>query len=255
MSTSTYLNQIHLGDCLELMKELDSNSIDMILCDLPFGVTQNKWDSVIPLDLLWEQYQRVIKKNGAIVLFGAQPFTSQLVMSNPKRFRYSLVWEKNKSTGFLNAKRMPLRNHEDILVFYKKLPTYNPQKTTGHKPANRYTKNTSDGTNYGETKVGITGGGQTDRYPTSVLKFPVLNNDSESKFHPTQKPVPLYEWLVNTFSNEGDTILDNCSGAGTLAFACSNQRRNFICMEQDETYYRESIKRFEAYQEREAVVV
>ena len=240
MSTSSYLNQIHLGDCLELMKELDDESVDMILCDLPYGTTQNKWDSVIPLDLLWKQYNRVIKKNGAIVLFVAQPFTSQLVVSNPKDFRYSLVWEKNKSTGFLNAKKMPLRIHEDILVFYKKLPTYNPQKTTGHKPANRYTKNTSDGTNYGKTKTGISGGGQTDRYPTSILKFPVLNNDNKSKFHPTQKPVPLYENLIKTYSNEGDIILDNCSGAGTCAVASINTKRAFICMEMNEVYFNDS---------------
>ena len=255
MTTHNFLNEIHHGDCLALMNGLDDQSIDMILCDLPYGTTQNKWDSIIPLELLWQQYQRVIKPNGAIVLFGAQPFTSQLVMSNPQDFRYSLVWEKNKSTGFLNANRMPLRSHEDILVFYKKLPTYHPQKTTGHKPANAYTKHTGDGTNYGKTKSGITGGGQTDRHPTSILKFPVLNNDNESKFHPTQKPVPLYEWLIKTYSNEGDTILDNCSGAGTLAFACLNQRRNFICMEQDETYYKESKERLKRKKENEGVLV
>lgn len=256
MSTVDCLNQIHFGDCLKLMDELDDESVDMILCDLPYGTTRNKWDSIIPLDLLWAQYERVIKENGAIVLFGAQPFTSQLVTSNPKWFRYSLVWQKNKSTGFLNAKKMPLRNHEDILVFYKKLPTYNPQKTTGHKPVNRYTKNTSDGTNYGETKTGISGGGQTDRYPTSVLSFPVLNNDNKLKFHPTQKPVPLYEWLIKTYSNEGDIILDNCSGAGTLAFASLNQGRNFICIEQDEIYFHESVERLEVHKtEKKAVII
>lgn len=240
-------NKILLGNCLELMTGLEDKSIDMILCDLPYGTTQNKWDSILPLDKLWEQYERVIKDNGAIVLFGAQPFTSKLVMSNLKLFRYSLVWEKNKSTGFLNANRMPLRSHEDILVFYKKLPTYNSQKTTGHKPVNTYTKHSGDGTNYGKTREGVSGGGQTDRHPTSILKFPVLNNDSHSKFHPTQKPVSLYEWLIRTYSNKNDVILDNCSGAGTLAFACINQNRKFICIEKDETYYRESNKRLEQY--------
>lgn len=251
----TYLqpNRIHNGDCLQLMKEILPKSVDMILCDLPYGTTQNKWDSVIPLDLLWAEYERVIKDNGAIVLFGAQPFTSELVMSNRDLFRYSLVWEKNKSTGFLNANKMPLRIHEDILVFYKKLPTYNPQKTTGHKPANSYTKNTSDGTNYGKTKKGIKGGGQTDRHPTSVLKVPVMNNDNDAKFHPTQKPVPLYEWLIRSYTNEGETVLDNCSGAGTLAFACLNQKRNFICIEQNEAYYQESVNRLEAVMEKEGV--
>lgn len=242
-------NKIHLGDCLELMKGIETASIDMILCDLPYGTTQNKWDSVIPLELLWEQYRRVIKQNGAIVLFGAQPFTSQLVLSNPKEFRYSLVWEKNKSTGFLNAGRMPLRIHEDILVFYKRLPTYNPQKTTGHKPVNSFTKHTGDGTNYGKTKRGISGGGQTDRHPTSVLRFPVMNNDDPNKFHPTQKPVPLYEWLIKTYTNEGETVLDNCSGAGTLAVAASNTHRQFICMEADEGFYNESTKRYQQLEE------
>lgn len=232
------------GDCLERMKELQDNSVDMILCDLPYGTTQNKWDSIIPLELLWKQYWRVLKPKGAIVLFGAQPFTSKLIMSQEKHFRYSLVWEKNKSTGFLNANRMPLRIHEDILVFYKKLPTYHPQKTTGHKPANAYTKHTSDGTNYGKTKKGIKGGGQTDRFPTSILKFPVMNNDDPQKFHPTQKPISLYEYLIRTYSNEGETILDTCSGAGTLAFACENTNRKAICMEQDDTYFSESVERF-----------
>lgn len=253
MHTHLQPNRIHNGDCLQLMKEIPAKSVDMILCDLPYGTTQNKWDSVIPLDLLWAEYERIIKDNGAIVLFGAQPFTSELVMSNRELFRYSLVWEKNKSTGFLNANKMPLRIHEDILVFYKKLPTYNPQKTTGHKPANSYTKHTSDGTNYGKTKKGIKGGGQTDRHPTSVLKFPVLNNDNDSKFHPTQKPVPLYEWLIQSYTNEGETVLDNCSGAGTLAFACLKQNRNFICIEQNEEYYKESVKRLETVMEKEGV--
>lgn len=255
MNNNLQLNRIHQGDCLERMKEIPAGSVDMILCDLPYGTTQNKWDSVIPLDLLWAEYERVIKDNGAIVLFGAQPFTSQLLMSNPKLFRYSLVWEKNKSTGFLNANRMPLRIHEDILVFYKKLPTYNPQKTTGHKPANAYTKHTSDGSNYGETKTGITGGGQTDRHPTSVLKFPVMNNDNELKFHPTQKPVSLYEWLIKTYTNEKETVLDNCSGAGTLAFACLKQNRNFICIEQNEDYFNESTKLLDREMEKEGVMI
>lgn len=234
-----------LGDCLKVMETMETNSVDMILCDLPYGTTQNKWDSIIPLELLWKQYWRILKPEGAVVLFGAQPFTSKLVMSEVKNFRYSLVWEKNKSTGFLNANRMPLRIHEDILVFYKKLPTYNPQKTTGHKPANTYTKHTSDGTNYGKTKQGIKGGGQTDRHPTSVLKFPVMNNDDPHKFHPTQKPISIYEFLIKSYSHEGDIILDNCSGAGTLAHACQNTGRKAICIEQEKMYYNRAVEWFQ----------
>ncbi|WP_442637665.1 DNA-methyltransferase [Rossellomorea marisflavi] len=242
-------NVVLKGDCLDLLKTLPNKAIDMILCDLPYGTTQNKWDSIIPLDELWKEYNRVIKDNGAIVLFGAQPFTSKLVMSNLKQFRYSLVWEKNKSSGFLNANRMPLRIHEDILVFYKKLPTYNPQKTTGHKPANKYTKHSGDGDNYGKTKTGLSGGGNTDRHPTTVLKFPVINNDDKEKFHSTQKPVALYEWLIKTYSNEGELVLDNCSGSGTLGIACLNTNRSFICMEKDDVYYEKSVARIEAHQE------
>jgi len=231
-------NSCTCGDCIELMKEIGDKSIDMILCDLPYQVTQNKWDVIIPFDKLWEQYERIIKDNGAIVLTAVQPFTSMLIMSNPKLFRYDWVWEKNKSTGFLNAKKMPLRQHESIVVFYKKLPTYNPQKTTGHKPANSYTKNTSDGSNYGKTKLGVTGGGQTDRYPTSIQKFKVVNNDNsgKNKYHPTQKPVEMFEYLIKTYSNEGDIILDNCMGSGTTAIAAVKTRRKFIGIEKESDY-------------------
>ncbi|TNU64888.1 site-specific DNA-methyltransferase [Bacillus velezensis] len=229
------------------MNRVPDKSIDLIICDLPYGVTnQNKWDEILPLDELWKQYKRVIKDNGAIVLTAVKPFSSLLIASNPKMYRYDIIWEKNKSTGFLNAKKMPLRSYEEILVFYKKLPTYNPQKTTGHKPANTYTKHTSDGTNYGETKSGISGGGQTDRYPTSVWRIPVMNNDDPKKFHPTQKPVELYEKIIKTYSNEGDTVLDNCSGAGTAAIACINTNRNYICFEWNkdnpDQYYERSLE-------------
>lgn len=239
------LNKIYNEECLgdkELetgMWRIPDKSVDMILCDLPYGVTnQNKWDQIIPFEPLWEQYNRVIKDNGAIVLTAVKPFSAMLIMSNPKMYRYDIIWRKNKSTGFLNAKKMPLRQHEEILVFYKKLPTYNPQKTTGHKPANTYTKHTSDGTNYGKTKSGISGGGQTDRYPTSVLDINVMNNDNPNKFHPTQKPVELCEWLIKTYTNEGETVLDNCMGSGTTAIACLNTNRNYIGFELEEEYHR-----------------
>ncbi len=200
--------------------------------------TQNSWDSLIDLNLLWPEYERIIKNNGAIVLTSIQPFTSILVTSNLKLFRYEYIWEKNKSTGFLNAKKMPLRNHESILIFYKELSVYNPQKTSGHKPVNSYTKNTSDGSNYGKTKIGICGGGQTDRYPKSILKFKVVNNDNSGgdRLHPTQKPVPLFEYLIKTYTNEGDVVLDNCIGSGTTAVSCINLNRKFIGIEKEEKY-------------------
>lgn len=240
------LNKIYNEDCLVGMQRIPDKSIDLIACDLPYGTTQNKWDSVIPLDKLWGQYERIIKDNGAIVLTAAKPFSATLLLSNQKLFRYDVIWKKNKSTGFLNVKKMPLRNHEEILVFYKKLPTYNPQKTTGHKPANSYTKHTSDGTNYGKTLKGISGGGQTDRYPTSVWDIPVMNNDDPDKFHPTQKPVELFERIIKTYSNEGDIVLDNCSGAGTCAIASINTLRNYICFEWNSDnpteYYNKSVE-------------
>lgn len=228
-----FLNKIIFGDCLEILPFISDQSIDMILCDLPYGRTQNKWDIIIPFDKLWNSYKRIIKNNGVIALTATQPFASQLIMSNLEMFRYDLIWEKNKSTGFLNSKKMPLRNHECILIFYKNLPIYNPQKTTGHKPVNSFTKRTSDGNNYGKTKSGLKGGGQTDRYPKSIWSFPVVNNDSKDKFHSTQKPVKLFEALIKTYTNENMIVLDNCIGSGTTAVACKNCNRNFIGIEAD----------------------
>lgn len=238
------------GDCLELMKDIPDGSIDMILCDLPYGTTACKWDTIIPFEPLWEQYRRIIKNNGAIVLTASQPFTSALVMSNTKMFKYTWTWVKNKKTGFLNAKKQPLRQVEDVVVFYSKQPTYIPQKTQGHKPVNSYTKHTSDGTTMGKTKVGITGGGQTDRYPSNVLTIPVVNNDNSNgdKFHPTQKPVELFEYLIKTYTNEGDLVLDNCMGSGTTGVACKNLNRSFIGIEMDDKYFEIAKKRIEGKQ-------
>ncbi|HEB4955552.1 TPA: site-specific DNA-methyltransferase [Bacillus cereus] len=221
-------------DCLEGMKLLQDKSVDMILCDLPYGVTQNKWDVVIPFDELWKQYERVIKDNGAIVLTAAQPFSAQLIVSNPKLFRYEWIWEKTAATGHLNAKKMPMRAHESILVFYKKLPTYTPIKTTGHAPVNSYTKHQDDGSNYGKTKIGISGGGSTERYPRSVQRF--ATDKQKESIHPTQKPVALFEYLIKTYTNEGETVLDNCIGSGTTAVAAINTNRNFIGFEISEEY-------------------
>ena len=236
-------NKIILGDCIEEMSKMPKGSIDMILCDLPYGTTQCKWDTIIPIDKLWEQYERIIKPNGAIVLTAIQPFTSNLVMSNTGMFRYSLVWEKSQSTGYLISKKMPMRAHEDILVFYKNLPTYNPQKTIGvpydkgkaHRPTDVY------GEQKGKIHVKNEDG---SRYPRSVQYFKTA--ESEGKvLHSTQKPVSLFEWLIKTYSNENDIILDNCIGSGTTAIAAIRTKRNYIGIENDENYYNISINRIE----------
>ncbi len=218
-------------DCLEGMEYIQDKSIDMILADLPYGTTQNKWDTVINLQKLWEQYNRIVKDEGAIILTAQPPFDKALACSNLKMFRYEWIWEKSKATGFLNAKKMPLKAHENILVFYKRLPIYNPQKTTGHTPVNRYTKRKGDGSNYGKTAV-VSGGGNTDRYPRDVLKFKNVINP----IHPTQKPVALFEYLIRTYTNEGNIVLDNCIGSGTTAEACIRTRRDFIGFEIEEKY-------------------
>lgn len=221
-------------DCLFKMKDIQNKSIDMILCDLPYGCTKNKWDIIIPFDKLWLEYNRIIKNNGAIVLFGSQPFTSQLIVSNLKMFRYCLVWEKNKFSDFLNAKRKPMKTNEDICIFYKKQPTYNPQFTYGD-PYKRWNtqKAVDKQSNYGGHKENVSESKDGKRLPTTVLKF----NRIERPKHPTQKPVELLEWLVKTYSNEGETVLDNCMGVGSTGHACKKNNRNFIGIELDKTYF------------------
>jgi DNA modification methylase len=224
-------NKIYTGKCcLEVMREIESNSIDMILCDLPYGITKNKWDVIIPFEPLWNQYERIIKDNAAIVLFASFPFTGQLFESNKKLFRYSLIWKKSNATGFLNAKKMPLRAHEDILVFYKKLPIYNPQKTTGHK--RKVSKaihkiNCIASSNYGSHK--LTDYDSTERYPTSVLEFP--SDKQKRKGHPTSKPVSLLKNLILTYTNEGGVVLDNCAGSGSTGIAAKETGRSFILID------------------------
>lgn len=228
------MNEVYHGDCLELMNRIGDKSIDMICCDLPYGTTRNRWDSIIPFDQLWKQYERIIKDNGAIVLTASQPFTAQLVLSNPKLFKYSLVWEKTTRTGFLNAKKQPLRIHEDILVFCKKQPTYNPQFTAG-KPYKTKSGKPTDNYNHFDSIETVSNG---QRYPTSIIKVnSVANGSAEKVKHSTQKPVLLLEYLIKTFSNEGDVVLDNCAGSGSTGVACKNLNRNFILMEKDEGYY------------------
>lgn len=220
--------QLMQGDCLELMASIPDGSVDMVLCDLPYGTTQNKWDSVIPFETLWAHYWRVLKKNGAVVLTAAQPFTSALVMSQPKAFKYQWVWEKSQATGHLNAKHMPMRIHEDVLVFAIGKPIYSPQ---GLEPYNKITRRGNNGTNFGVS--GLENFQEFTNYPRSILRF---KNDSKTK-HPTQKPVALMEYLIKTYTNEGETILDNCMGSGTTGVACVNTGRNFIGIERDEKYF------------------
>ena len=226
--------ELYLGDCLERMKEIPDGSVDLILADPPYQKTQNSWDSIIPLEPMWEQINRVIKPNGAIVLFGQNTFTFKLGLSNEKMFRYTLTWEKTKAGGFLNAKRMPLQAHEDILVFYKKLPTYNPQFEEG-KPYTKKAVTNGDGRNYGNfDRVGQVSVNDGKRYPRSVVKF---SNDNHGSLHPTQKPVALMEYLIKTYTNEGETVLDFTFGSGTTGVACMNTNRKFIGIEMDDTYF------------------
>ena len=246
------LNKLILGDCLEKMNDIPDGSVDMICTDLPYEVLHKnnphaQWDRIIPFEPLWEQYERIIKDNGAIVLFAQGMFTAQLMMSNPKLYRYSLVWDKVLKTGFLNSKKMPLRQHEDILVFYKSLPTYNPQmvKCEPHK------RNHSKGNgkhrevnrcygNYVETPTIIS----DEKFPTSIISIPKEHINGKS-YHPTEKPVELIRYLIRTYTNEGETVLDSCCGSGTTAIAAIREKRNFICIEKSEEYFNIAKKRIE----------
>ena len=237
------IDKIFNEDCLEGMKRIPSGSVDMILCDLPYGVTaRNKWDVIIPFEPLWRQYKRAIKTDGAIVLTAQNLFSIELVCSNKEMYRYSIIWEKTRAVGFLNARRMPLRCHEDILVFYSKLPTYNPQFTSG-KPY--VIKEITDGDckNYGKfSRVGRINKNNGYRFPRSVIK---IANGNHNSLHPTQKPVELFEYLIKTYTNEGDVVLDNCIGSGTTAVACINTNRHFIGFETDKNYYDIALRRIE----------
>lgn len=226
---------LQYGDCLGLMKDVRDQSIDLILCDLPYGTTQNKWDSVIPFADLWAAYNRICR--GAIVLTAAQPFTSALIMSNVDNFKYQWVWVKTQSRGHLNAYKMPMRKHEDVCVFYCKQPTYNPQitkkatkdirKHSKSGPTDNYSN--FDGDQSKNRKIAI-----DEKLPEDVIVFA----NQQRGVHPTQKPVALMEYLIKTYTNEGDTVLDNCMGSGTTGVACVNTGRNFIGMEQEFKYFR-----------------
>lgn len=234
------------GDCLEIMKSIPDKSVDMVLCDLPYGTTACKWDIIIPFEPLWEQYKRIIKDRGAIVLFGSEPFTSALVMSNPDWFKYELIWQKTIASNFALSKKQPAKKHENILVFYKKQPTYNPQMEDG-KPyvdnRNTGTRNTSVGSESNLIRRPINNKGS--RYPSTVQKF---SNGNNRNVHPTQKPVALLEYLIKTYTLEGETVLDNCMGSGSTGVACINTNRDFIGIEKDDKYFDIAKQRIEAAQ-------
>lgn len=238
---------LQCGDCLSLMKDIPDKSIDMILCDLPYGVTNNKSDIVIPFEPLWNQYERIVKDNGAICLFAQGIFYVDLVNSNRKYFRYDLIWDKQLVTGFLNAKRMPMRRHEQICVFYKKPPVYHPQFTEGKPQHSAGTKEKGSqvvNRNYGSYGyAGNERAGNTLKYPTSILSFQ-KPHPSIAK-HRTEKPIDLLEYLIRTYTNENDTVLDNCMGAGGTGVACVHTGRNFIGMEINEIYFTIAKERIE----------
>ena len=247
--------ELYNADCLEQMTNIEQGSIDMILCDLPYECTHNHWDSVIPFEDLWKQYTRIIKDDGAIVLFGQGVFSAKLICSNPDMYRYTLIWDKCRVTGFLNANRMPLRQHEDIMVFYKKLPTYNPQMQLGGEPSHSRGKKweskgkcCDDGKIYGkyDHKSYTKCCDSNLKYPTSIV---TVSNIVQNNLHPTQKPVELLEYLINTYTNEGETVLDNCMGSGSTGIACLKTNRNFIGIEKEVKYFniaKERIENFES---------
>lgn len=231
-------------DCIEGMKLIGDKTVDCIITDLPYNVTKNKWDIMIPFDELWKEYERIIKDNGAIILFGQGLFTAKLILSNEKLFRYTLVWDKEMLTGHLNANRMPMRQHEDICVFYKKLPTYNPKKTVGlpnHSKGNLTGESIGKNNNYGEFKVIDNKELGDKKYPTSIIKVSKVH--ASKTVHPTQKPTELIEYLIKTYSNVEDLIVDSCIGSGTLGLAALKTNRNFIGFEKELEYYEIAINR------------
>lgn len=230
LSDTVYIKQ---GDCLELMKMIPDKHIDMIFCDLPYGTTQNKWDSIIPLDKLWIEYKRIIKSNGAIALTSQTPFDKVLGCSNLEMLKYEWIWDKKLATGHLNANKAPMKKHENILIFYNKLPTYNPQFTEG-EPYDKGFR-VGDSSNYG-SQIPVRNLNESGRrYPTSIIVF--SNADRNNRLHPTQKPIDLVEYFIKTYSNENEIVLDNCFGSASTGVACINLNRRFIGYEKDEKYF------------------
>lgn len=236
---------IYNEECINGMLRIQDHSVDAVICDLPYGTTRNKWDAVIPFVDLWNQYRRIIKEHGVIILFGQGMFTAKLMMSNPAWWRYNLIWQKTQPTGFLNAHRMPLRTHEDICVFYKSMPAYHPQMTKGvRKVSSAFSKrNCVKTTNYGNHR--FIDYDSDIRYPTSILCF--AKDVQHSAIHPTQKPVGLIEWLVRTYTTPGNIVVDNCSGSGTTAIACLRTGRHYVCFEKELEYYSKSLERIEKF--------
>ena len=245
------VNKIHNGDCLELMKEIPDKSIDCIICDLPYGTTACSWDTIIPFDKLWEQYKRIRKDNTPIILFGSEPFSTYLRMSNIKEFKYDLIWDKMKGRQPYLAKIQPMKSHENISVFAKNKTVYNPQMELAKKENMRdRTKNYNKGcynSIWGEQKKYHKNNDlENFRYPKTVISISGQSKEiNHKRLHPTQKPVALLEYLIKTYSNEGDLILDNCSGSGSLAIACHNLKRRFICIEKNYDYWKASVERLE----------
>jgi len=241
-SISTNRSSEHLGDCLELMPLIADKSIDLICCDLPYGTTKCKWDTIIPFDKLWEQYERIIKPNGAIVLTAQQPFTSALVMSNPKIYKYDLYWKKSKPVGFANAKKMPLKDVETISIFYKSLPTYNPQ---GIEKCNRVISNSTKKIKQNNITAINGGAFKTDTFIQEFTNYPrqIIEVGVEQGLHPTQKPTELFEYLIKTYTDENEIVLDNTAGVFTTAIACLNTNRKYIVMEKEKEYYNKGLKR------------
>lgn len=225
------------GDCLELMGNIPDKSVDCIITDPPFGTTQAKWDTIVSFDKLWQQYKRVIKDNGAILIFSSQPFTSSLVLSNPKMYKYEWIWHKTHPKGHLNAKKMPMRAHENIEVFYKKPPTYNPQMTHGHNrkvAKTNYVRESDGSSSYGR-EVRNTSYDSTDRYPLDVQVF--SNGDQTKKIHVNQKPTELIRYFIRTYTNEGETILDSFGGSMSTVIAAFEENRKVICIEKDKEIF------------------
>lgn len=240
------MDHIYLGDCIEVMKQLPTGSVDMIFTDLPYGTTRCKWDTPIDLEDFWREANRVCKKNGAKVLFAQTPFDKVLGCSNLKQLRYEWVWEKTQATGHFNAKRMPMKAHENLLVFYDKTPAYYPQMTHGHRPVNTYTKyvDTQNRSElYGKVKGEVKGGGSTDRYPRTVLKGP--SDKQTSHLHPTQKPLWICEYTIRTYTLPGQTVLDCCMGSASIGIACQNTGRRYIGIDNEPEWFYVSKDRLE----------
>lgn len=228
---------LYLGNCLEQMNNIADGSVDMVLCDLPYGTTQNKWDSVIDLNSLWKQYNMVCKQNAAIILFCQGIFTAKLILSNERFFKYKIIWEKSKATNFLNAKKQPLRKHEEIAVFYKAQPTYNPQFSDGEPYSKGVRKDQQTGS-YGNFSPVVVKSDSGKRYPTDIVYYKTAESEYEKTvWHPTQKPVDLGRYLIRTYSNRGDTVLDNAFGSGSFLVSAFLEGRNYIGIEKDKKFF------------------